>query len=288
MPRSVLLWLALAATSIGCDADTPDVADTAITYEAPDASPDAADRDAATDADAGSSSAVGMHCSADPECPAEAPICIVDDGFVDGHCTDYCDSEGARTCPAGSDCAPIAFMTDVCLVDCDPTALDPCPHGFGCGEGAPAAPVCAPGCDVDADCPAGLACNPDDGGMREGRCYDPSADVGAPCTEPEQCPIDNWCIRERDRGYPGGACTILRCDDAGDTGCPAGFHCVFDFYRDPICLRGCEIDDDCRDGYACLPDDTFPDRLRCTPRCNADSQCLEPGFTCDVGTGRCV
>jgi hypothetical protein len=283
-----IAFLLVIVTAIGCGSDAPAEMDTSITFEAPDASPDAdAGADAAGDADAAPPTTVGMHCAVDSDCPADVPICLVDEGFRDGHCTDYCESDGDDTCPAGSHCAPIAFMTDVCLADCDPDAEDPCPLGFGCAEGAPAAAVCAPGCDVDADCPEGLACNPDDGGLVEGECYDPSAELGDPCTEPEQCPIDNWCIRERDRGYPGGTCTLFRCDEVDDTGCPDGFHCVFDFYRDPICLRGCDDDTDCRDGYACLPDDAFPERLRCTPACSSDAQCLEPALSCDEMAGRC-
>jgi len=260
--------------------------DAGITFTPPDAAHAADAGDAGADAGDAFVPSVGMPCASDDACPEEAPICLVDPGFRDGYCTQFC-VDASVICPDGSQCTPISFMTKVCLAECDDTAAPPCRPGYGCGEGAPVAPVCAPGCDVDADCPDGLRCNPDDGGLGEGECYDAGAELGDPCIEPEQCNIDSWCIRERDRGYPGGTCTIFRCNEVEDTGCPGDAHCVFDFYRDPICLTRCVADTDCRAGYACLPDPTYPDRMRCTPSCD-DAACLEPGATCDAMTGRCV
>jgi len=282
----VLACFGLCFSCLSCTSDAPPAADTSISFMPPDA---ASDADAAADAaDTAPPSVVGMACTVDEDCPAAAPICLVGDGFRDGHCTEFCAGDAADTCPAGSHCTPIGFMRDVCLAECDPRAERPCRQGYGCGPGGPVAAVCAPGCDVDDDCPEGLSCNPDDGGLHEGECFDPEAENFDPCTEPEDCPSDSWCIRERDRGYPGGACTIFRCNEIDDTGCPGDAHCVFDFYRDPICIDGCVVDADCRDGYACLPDETYPDRVRCTPACTDDAHCLEPGFSCDVMTSRCV
>ena len=246
-------------------------------------------RDAGPDSgtDAGPPPAhLGDACASasDADCPDEAPVCLDLDGFAGGYCTQFCVEGAGDECPAGSLCTAIGFMNAACLIECDPSLEKPCRQGYGCGEGAPAGPVCAPGCDVDADCPDGSLCNGDDGLLAEGRCYDPAAQVADPCTEPEQCDADAWCVRERDRGWPGGACTFFGCNETDDTGCPGDAHCIFHFYRDPICADGCASDADCRAGYSCLPDAMFTDRLWCQPRCTDDGQCLEPGFRCVDGS----
>jgi len=38
----------------------------------------------------------------------------------------------------------------------------------------------------------------------------------------------------------------------------------------------------------CAPDETYPERVRCTPACQNDAECLESGARCDGDTGRCV
>lgn len=266
----------LALLLVACDAPPPAVEDAAITFEAPDAGP-------VEDASTPPEPAVGDACDADDVCPGAAPVCLGGEGWRDGYCTEYCE-EGADTCPEGSRCTPIDHRTRVCLRECDTRVEKDCRPGYGCAEGGPDASVCEPGCDVDADCPDGLRCDPADGIRGEGQCYDPEAALGDPCVDPEDCTADGWCMRERDRGWPGGFCTLFRCNEVDDAGCPGDAHCVFHFYRDPICVDGCEVDADCRPGYACLPDETYPDRMICTPRCDA-SACTE--LTCSPDTGRC-
>ncbi|GAB5547438.1 MAG: hypothetical protein SangKO_071980 [Sandaracinaceae bacterium] len=268
-------WLVCVA--IGCANDRTVESDAMITFETPDGG-------AAEDASRPPEPSVGDACEVDEDCPEDAPICLISEAYRGGYCTDICPEEGANTCPAGSHCTPIDFRTRVCLLECDPRAEKECRPGYGCAEGGPDASVCAPGCDLDSDCPDGLLCNADDGTLGEGRCYDPDAALGDPCTEPEDCDADGWCVRERDRGWPGGACTIFRCNEVDDTGCEGDAHCVFHFYRDPICVDGCEADADCRSGYACRPDETYPDRNICMPSCQA-TDCA--GLTCNADTGFC-
>lgn len=291
-------WTAVAfilgsGLMVACSSEPPAAADSGITFTRPDSAAEPTDGSvmdgAAADGDAGAPGvvSVGQTCALDSECPPGAPVCMNDDLFRDGHCTAFCMSDGIDTCPEGSHCTPYGFMTELCLADCDLREERPCRLGYGCGEAAPAAPVCAPGCDVAEDCPAGMGCDRAAGRLNAGRCYDPEAAIADPCEEPEDCNTDSWCIREIDRGWPGGACTVFDCDEEADTGCTGDAHCVFHFYRDPVCVDGCAVDSDCRPGYACLPDETYPDRLVCMPACADDSVCLVPGASCDPETRRC-
>ena len=160
-----LVAFIIAACLSACSSDPPVTEDTGITFMPPDAAADAPD--AEDSSPPVSTSAAGAPCASDDACPVEAPVCFLADGFRDKYCTQFC-AESSDVCPDGSHCTPVAFMTDVCLADCDHRAPNPCRLGYGCGEGAPEASVCAPGCDVDEDCPSGLLCNPDDGGLAEG------------------------------------------------------------------------------------------------------------------------
>ncbi|MFK7985805.1 MAG: hypothetical protein AB8I08_07210 [Sandaracinaceae bacterium] len=269
--------LLTAVLACGCDPDP-------VSDAGPDGDIVFMPRDAAQPSDAGPLKTVGSACTEDSDCPAEAPVCLLEETFVQGYCTEFCLDGETDVCPSGSHCTAIRFMMSACLAGCDPSD-SMCREGYGCGEAADD-PVCAPGCDTDADCPEGLACNADDGQRGEGECFDPEASLGDPCVEPDACTEDGWCIRERDRGYPGGTCTIFRCDEETNTGCGDGMHCVFDFYADPICLPACDGPEDCRDGYTCAPDPTYPERVRCTPMCTSDADCLEPTLRCG-DDGRC-
>ncbi|MEM9191697.1 MAG: hypothetical protein AAGF12_21165 [Myxococcota bacterium] len=257
--------------------------DAEITFEAPEAGVDGTD--AQTDAPPDASlPTLGGPCATSADCGTGE--CFTGAEFPEGLCVEFCDPENATSCPDSARCTPLGFMINVCLPTCGREAS--CRPGYGCGELAPQGAVCAPGCEQNRDCPPGLHCNPADGVLGAGQCFDPNAAVGDRCEEPEDCPADAWCIRERDRGYPGGTCTLFRCDEDENSGCPGDGQCVFDFYRDSICLDGCAEDTDCRDGYACLPDETYPERLRCTPNCTEPAHCEDFRFRCDIETGRCV
>lgn len=277
-----LLTLAAASLLLACSSETPAASDSGISFTPPDTAVEEMDTSTPPPL------SVGRPCTSNSECPEDASLCLTDEGFRDGVCTEFCMDDGATDCPEGSHCTSIGFMRWICLRECDHRLEKPCRPGYGCGERASAAPVCLPGCDIDADCPAGLLCHAEGNVSGEGGCYDPEAAISDPCTDPDDCNAGGWCIREIDRGWPGGACTIFRCDEDADTGCPGDAHCVFDFYRDSICVDGCTVDADCRDGYACLPDETYPDRRRCTPHCDDDAQCVVDSTHCDLDTGRCV
>ena len=90
------LWAGVALTALlasACHPDAPAEDDASIIFESPDAGPDAAAPPAPT---------VGAPCTDDVECPAEASLCLLSDGFVDGYCTEFCLEDDPAACPGES------------------------------------------------------------------------------------------------------------------------------------------------------------------------------------------
>lgn len=84
-----------------------------------------------------------------------------------------------------------------------------------------------------------------DGGTGTGQIGDP-CDATSACGEGE-APV---CYTEADTfgTFPGGYCSA-RCGDTQP--CPEGSTCGLIFGADGACLRACESDAECRDGYGC-------------------------------------
>ena len=88
-------------------------------------------------------------------------------------------------------------------------------------------------------------------------CSPGASPTGGACTSNADCTsvgADALCIAESQfPDHPGGACTE-RCNLAADD-CPAGARCLADGRGRELCQPECTIDDDCRQGYSCLPAD---------------------------------
>ena len=78
-------------------------------------------------------------------------------------------------------------------------------------------------------------------------------EIGDSCALGSDCSING--DRQCDLAQPGGYCTVPGCEA---NGCPSESMCVsFDAHaprlRRRYCMKGCEGDGDCRDGYRCVP-----------------------------------
>lgn len=89
-------------------------------------------------------------------------------------------------------------------------------------------------------------------------------DVGEECRETTDCDTGTLipeCITARDRdtgeltGWTRGYCIGLDC--ASDAACGDGNVCIEADGGFGLCYAGCDVDDDCRSGYACRPASTF-------------------------------
>lgn len=79
--------------------------------------------------------------------------------------------------------------------------------------------------------------------------------IGDPCSLNSDCSING--DRVCDLAQPGGYCTIPGCEPDA---CPTDSMCVYFDAHSPrlrrrYCVAGCSGDDDCRDGYRCVPFD---------------------------------
>jgi len=68
--------------------------------------------------------------------------------------------------------------------------------------------------------------------------------VGGPCRDDVDCARGGVCLTGRD--YPDGMCA-LQCRDSRD--CPRSAECAD--RSGGVCLQLCDVDADCRGGYAC-------------------------------------
>ena len=281
MTYARIITLTLTALAVGCsESHAEPEPDAGITFEPP---PPALDAGFDAGFDAGPGIPVGTSCTVDTDCGDGAYCLSEGEGFAGGYCTAPCPT--GDECPSGSACVEVGGGMTLCLDSCDPAATErECRSFYGCasGFGIPT-PVCIPGCTDDTDCAPGRSCNPAGGG----ECYNPAAAPYDPCEGSTDCNDGERCSSEYRRGNPGGMCTAFGCDPMADTGCPDDGHCIpggrSGFGR---CIDGCEVDADCRAGYACRAPEAYPDRMVCTPACTADEQCTLTAM-CDETTGLC-
>lgn len=242
-------FLAITLVFTGCSESHPTEEDSGgITFDAnfPDAGMDAGPLP----------SNVGAECGADSDCVAPADTCITD--LPGGYCSTFCSAD--EDCGDGAVCVAVDMGTSLCLTSCEPGANE-CRAGYGCSTAA-GVPVCLPGCEDDSDCATGQECEVGGGFSGAGACFDPTSAVGDPCTSEGDCPAGGFC-RTAEEGWPGGSCGLPGCDFENDD-CPAGSHCVVTG-RFPFCIDDCTTDDECRDGYTCIPQLGFPERTTCQP-----------------------
>ena len=98
--------------------------------------------------------------------------------------------------------------------------------------------------------------------------------AGAACHYSSEC-LTGLCLAEH-RGYPDGVCTAP-CDEACDD---PSLVCV-PIGDTALCMRACETDAGCRDGWICAAD-----AGACLPDCRDGWDC--GAFTCDAATGACT
>ncbi|MGA9525925.1 MAG: hypothetical protein WBV82_30980 [Myxococcaceae bacterium] len=86
-----------------------------------------------------------------------------------------------------------------------------------------------------------------------------AATVGDPCTTPSDCG-SGLCLNQA--STPGGYCT-QQCLVTNPESCPSGTVCIRTDAEplNAVCLRECQRDDDCREGYTCRQDEGWPRRV---------------------------
>ncbi len=225
--------------------------------------PDGALNDAGTDSGP-PPSATGAACMSDADCSGTAGTCLTEamTGLAGGYCSAFCTSDS--DCASDAMCVQIDRTNSVCLVNCDPTGTNQCRMGYGCANGVGIPPVCLPGCEDATDCPSGDMCQPGGGFSAAGACYSPDAGVGDACSSSDQCPNNSICASQGRFGWPGGSCIMFGCDLNGNTGCTGDSQCL-PFFRGGGCFDGCTSASDCRAGYDCRGDVSYPDRVTCQP-----------------------
>ncbi len=247
---------------------------------------------------AGAARGIGDACQRAADCPAEAPVCAIDDDTGDRFCTtgcaaaaacpdDFCCDANPGGRPSSAICKPAGLCPPACVVDAD------CPAVQYCDEGA-----CLPrtfNCEVDLDCPLGERCV-------EGVCKGPTLRLGEDCDSGEnECseaaPV---CIAHGEAGEQCTYnCTFSRdcpatycCADLVGLGDPAGFYCTD---NSDLCPRNlpCDDNDDCAIDQYCEQGLCFPRGPGDVPRgdsCEGPGDCSEDNndcvFTFQNGVGR--
>ena len=69
-------------------------------------------------------------------------------------------------------------------------------------------------------------------------------EIGDSCSSVNDCPTGSVC----DTSMPGGYCTVTPCT-YGE--CPAESRCVDYGHGSTFCMKRCNDDYDCREGYSC-------------------------------------
>ncbi|MBK8011419.1 MAG: hypothetical protein IPK13_08715 [Deltaproteobacteria bacterium] len=138
--------------------------------------------------------------------------------LCDGNCPTSCNDEDPCTADA------LVGSSGACDAHCVHTPVSLCASGDGC---------CGLGCSplLDDECGVGRA-------------------VGDSCLDGEEC-VTRACRTEAASGWTGGYCTAdcrLReeCDATSDCARPADASSL------GVCLKTCQADADCRDGYVCM------------------------------------
>ncbi|MCC6806158.1 MAG: S8 family serine peptidase [Deltaproteobacteria bacterium] len=136
-------------------------------------------------------------------------------------------------------------------------------------------PPCAPTCNTSGDCASDKICD-----VPHHRCVPkvaPGSSVGAACASSQQCGAQAFCLSDAPDGY----CT-LSCSATAP--CPVGAGCFpYGAVGATVCLQRCRFNPDCREGYACAPQNDTDSA--CLPACAEDSACGD-GRACSEG--RCV
>ncbi len=236
---------------------------------------------------------VGAACTAASDCTGVANTCIPDQpGLLPGgYCTLDCSVADPTSCPDGATCVEVGMGQAYCFAGCDPDATSrPCRAGYGCSTEPRAFPdpVCVGGCFDASDCEAGQMCDRTGGVYGAGACYDPAAMLGGACTTDAECPIGGTCQDEEFGGWPGGACIAGGCDIDTGTGCAGDAVCIPAQFGGGLCVDGCTVDGDCRDGYACRSNSSYPDRLYCGAGCADTTECTISSYVCNPGLGTCA
>lgn len=287
LPRALTaLLLALGACSTPpapTDSAPPDATETSVADAPADAPVDAAPEASATDASSDTEAApgrAGEPCTRATECGGGGPWeCYT--GVVDGLCTHTCTDnasqalERQRCGGANTTCVTAgegASASSYCERACDPTmAATGCRRGFVCtgwwythANGRADTAGCWTLCSVDADCPAGMPCNP-----RSGQCggspVDPSLRPdGEPCN-PENTtgtpPHSTECRGACFRVGSGTSTTQGICGSVLNTAvvsqCPDGLARVTPVHPNNdnlgLCLlRSCDSNCDCTAPLRCI------------------------------------
>ncbi len=163
---------------------------------------------------------LGEACTEDGDCVDGR--CITDEPF-DGYCT----------------------TEDGCRFDTE------CPDGTSCYS-SPDGAICASRCSGDADCRDGYVCK-DSPASPFDVCVpfvEPTGvDDGEPCQSDDEC-RGGTCIPSP--GWPDGYCTTLDCETRDDCAADGNDNrCLTGGRGYNLCVRMCDTQDDCRDGYIC-------------------------------------
>ena len=155
------------------------------------------------------------------------------------NCNVQCIYDTVTVCQGGDGCCP-ANCSSQNDSDCNCTPRTCASQGFECGQ---ANDGCGQALDCGV-CPSGEGCTANN-------ICDAAAGIGAPCTTNTDCGVG---LQTCELGAPGGYCTVLCIP--GSVTCPAGSTCTISAIgQTPIaCTKNCTSDNDCRPGYACLPD----------------------------------
>lgn len=204
-----------ASDAAGTDTGTADTADF-DTVLPPDTGGDGGE----ADVDAGPAP-YGAPCDIDRDCAGG--LCLPAPDWPGGTCSSpRCSDE--IPCGDGADCVLVRGQPR-CLAAC--AGDDACREGYRCRDIGQGGPVCVP----------------DNDSLGRGD--------GAGCTSSIDC-ASNLCLLPPD--YPGGHCTTYQCRDDDDCSSIDGpTTCVRGISADTQCVRTCETNDDCRDGYICRP-----------------------------------
>jgi len=230
------------------------------------------------------SGVIGDACAADTDCPAGL-ICLLPNdpaltsgGPANGLCTRTCLSISDCTkADAGAACVDVGGGAAYCLEGCspgDPVSLSDKCHGrvdMACtGYAQDTVFLCSPQCRADAECGAGLFCNPTSGLCVQTK---PSGDpVGTPCDPAAATdPCLGICLTTSAAGVvpATGTCAEL---------CSIGTECMYAGTKPAgFCVGALSASSGALDlGY-------------CEPSCNCDADCKLPGdicaaFTSDLAT----
>jgi serine protease len=202
---------------------------------------------------------VGAACNQDFACGTNGS-CLPSDYFPEGYCTTSCTTSSA--CPGDGVCVSQGRRGAWCLDGC--MQRSDCRAGYDClsvDDGK----ACVPSCTT-AGCSTGETCN-----TSTGECeHNGASAVGGACSSNVDCSSNGWCLTQETVGQrmPGGYC-VTQC--RADTDCTGGSVC-HNMGRFSLCLGGCQRNSDCREGYACNPNEDRSAGV-CWTACASNADC---------------